>query len=202
MPTAIPKRRDQRAWSLRWRSLSNCVFFATLLASGCNRPSIDVDAVNALVAGKHTMKLKFVQREVTSGTKRSTKYLAAVPKGWTLVDGHVVPEDKAINGYSSMTIGSSCDAETCERGDWNAAIDKRLAENNDDEDTERDERTSNRRVVFRRDRHDASALSVYVFWWKGDAAEYHTCNVSLDRQLADSAAAFEKACQSVVVLED
>lgn len=200
MPTENPKRRDQRARSLRWRILCNCLIFATLCLSGCKRPSIDVDAVNALVAGKHTMKLKFVQREVTSGTKRSTKYLAAVPKGWTLVDGHVMPEDKAINGYSSMTIGSSCDAEPCERGDWNAAIDKKLAENNDDEDTERDERASNRRVVFRRDRHDASAVSVYVFWWKADGTGYHACKASLDRQLAESAAAFEKACESVVVL--
>ncbi len=46
---------------------------------------------------------------------------------------------------------------------------------------------------------DGTATLVWVMWWNAGEAEYHSCHVILEGELAAAAPAFERACQNVAV---
>ncbi|MGN6108652.1 MAG: hypothetical protein ACTHU0_26335 [Kofleriaceae bacterium] len=166
----------------------------------CQKEKVDVDAINALVAPKHTAKLKFVQRDIRSGYPRALPYTLAAPQGWkTGGVGAIRPPDVLLYGDSSIWVRSSCDGESpCVRENWNKLIDAEL----DSRFVEivRDERSPNRRIVEGRTtllRQDHRFLDVH--WWDDNSTEYFTCTARLAPEVVDSATAFEKACQSVIV---
>ena len=103
-----------------------------------------------------------------------------------------------MNGDSSIWVHSSCDADPCHPGDWNAAIDEELKLL----DVVRDERGDHRReVTVRSVLPNHPGIGVKVYWWADGAPEFHACEASLKPGLEDAAAAFQKACELAVVDE-
>lgn len=169
-----------------------------LVLVGCQTKKVDVDAINALVAPKHTLKLKFVQRDTRFGYPRVIPYTLAVPKGWTGWESGVStirPLDVALYGTSELSVESSCrDESPCVvPRNWNIDIDADVAQHSE---ILRDERSPNRRVV---EWAYLDHRTIDVYWWDDHSPEYFTCTARLAPEVVDSAAAFEKACQSVIV---
>lgn len=206
------------------RNSSRCSMALLIAASGaCRRGPgssqtvyVDPAPVNALVPEKMARLLEFESRDIIGGLYTNVRYTLPVPKSWPGIDLILRPTDKLNNGDSSLLVEPSCDALYCEPEDPNAAIDRqfgigqlpRTPRDRDAIEIVRDERRDHQRVVvyqYRFDKYgyveDGRLTSIQVAKWKPGALRYHVCIADLAVELAGAEAAFEKACELMVVHE-
>lgn len=177
---------------------------------------VDPAPVNALVPEKMDRLLEFESRDVIGGLYTNVRYTLPVPKSWPGTDLILRPTDKLNNGDSSLLVEPSCDEFYCEPEDPNVGIDRKfgigqLPRTPRDRDTieiVRDERRNHQRVIvyqyrFDRDGYvaDGRSTSIQVATWKPGALRYHVCIADLAVELKGAEAAFEKACELMVVHE-
>jgi len=153
----------------------------------------DPTAANAAVPAELKGKLEF---EATHDAKHGVAWVK--PKGWTegVIPGTVKPPEDANFGFmTKYGVGTNCDG-TCEPKDWAAVADKvDFAQLATAGKVERDDKRDGGRtmVVAIGDRRD-----LVMAWWKQGASHYVSCHVTLDKEAAPAAAAFEAACQATV----
>ena len=139
-----------------------------------------------------------------------------MPKGWKqgFMPGSLQPADadnfgaSPTLGKTRMSLGHNCDG-TCEKKDWAAVSDKvhfsQFTGGKVDGKVIKDEKRANgRTLVFERKPSDvfpekSVVVDVITAWWDPEGSKYHTCTVELGAPAKGAAAAFEKACASVVV---
>jgi len=188
-----------------------------------------VDEINALIPAALQSKLAFTAQTITfdefvGGKATAHTYRFAAPKGWTHKhhDADLSPA-RGAGGQTELSLTSSCAPPTtgdlstdvdragtpCVVRDWTAYVDAQFAEQRGiSEAVVKDDKSPRRRSMIatiegtayaRDDEGMGTATLVWVMWWNDGEAEYHSCHVILERELADAAPAFERACQSVAV---
>ena len=171
--------------------------------SKAEAPKIDVAAVNALVPAALKDKLAFEQRTLTEeGGHHPPTYTLAAPKGWEQrmkMMATLRPPDSANLGFmTELDVSTNCDGD-CVPKDWAAAADhanfKQFASNGTK--IEKDEKGKSDRTLVASSA-DGKKYVVYA-WWQDGAKNYHYCSATLDKEAADAAPAFEKACKAVGV---
>jgi hypothetical protein len=197
--------------------------------SGSKPSGERVDEINALIPAALQSKLAFAAQTITfdefvGGKATAHTYRFAAPKGWTrrYHDADLSPAG-GVGGQTELSLTSSCapastgDFSTdvashgipCAVRDWTPVVDAQFDEQRGiSVAVVKDEKSARRRSMIatiegtayaRNDEGLGKATLVWVVWWNEGEAEYHSCHVILERELADAAAAFERACQNVTV---
>jgi len=170
---------------------------------GAPAAKLDVAGVNALVPAALKDKLVFEQREVKEeGGHREPSYTLAAPKGWEqkmkMMATLRPPEGSSLGFMTELHVGSNCDGD-CVAKDWAATSDKvNFAQfKSNGSKIDKDEKgKSDRTLVASTD--EGKKYVVYA-WWEDGAKRYHYCSATLEKEVADAAPAFEKACKAVSV---
>lgn len=187
-------------------------WFATIVV-GCSKSStpaaIDVSAIDALVPEAHRPTLAFEARTVEMPGKHGLRYTIPVPKGWRvdkvrLAEFHA---PSALGAETRIDVTSTCfptgvdlfTQQPCAAADWEAIVDKKVA--TDFLEVLHVEKGPNRRTVFAKGgAMNPDARTVTVMWWLPGGVEHFTCYARLESPaVIESANAFAKACESVVV---
>jgi hypothetical protein len=133
------------------------------------------------------------------------KLIAAVPKGWKegVIPGSYQPPDEASLGFMTRyTAGTNCDG-SCEPKDWKATADKvNFAQFQGDQfQVQKDDALTEPagRILVANTKDDGKVYIAAARWQDG-ASFYITCSVTLDKEAAALAPAFEKACRANVGL--
>jgi len=170
---------------------------------GTSAAKLDVAGVNALVPAALKDKLVFEQRDVKEeGGHHAPTYTVAAPKGWEQkmkMMATLRPPDGSNLGFmTEFHLSSNCDGD-CVAKDWAATADKvNFAQfKTNGSKIDKDEKgKSDRTLVATTD--DGKKYVVYA-WWEDGAKRYHYCTATLEKEVADAAPAFEKACKAVSV---
>lgn len=187
-------------------------WIAAIVAVGCSKssaPAIDVTAINALVPEPHRPTLAFEARTVEEPGKHGLRYTIPVPKGWRVDKVHVAEfhAPSALGAGTRIDVTSTClptgvDLFTqvpCGAADWEAIVDKKIE--TDFLEVLHVEKGPHRRTVFATGgAMNPDARTVTVMWWLPGGVEHFTCYARLESPaVIESANAFAKACESVVV---
>ncbi len=172
-------------------------------SGGASAAKIDVAGVNALVPAALKDKVVFEQRDVKEeGGHRAPTFTLAAPKGWEqkmkMMATLRPPEGSNLGFMTELHVSSNCDGD-CVAKDWAATADKvNFAQfKSNGSKIEKDEKgKADRTLVASTD--DGKKYVVYA-WWEGGAKRYHYCTATLEKEAADAAPAFEKACKAVSV---
>ena len=157
--------------------------------------AIDVAPINALVPPPAKDKLVFEQRSLAID---HTTYTFAAPKAWTQ-EGKLFAHLKGDG--SRFEVGANCDGE-CVPKDWAAIADKVNFAPRAKGKVLKDDKDPNRRTMIAEvSIGGQESTDVVVVWWTDGAKRYYQCTATLDEAISNAAAAFEKACQAVVVEE-
>jgi len=164
--------------------------------------TIDVAPINAIVPAALKDKLVFEKRDIVLERGRhNTTYTLAAPKGWTQrmkSFGGLEPDRKDLGFFTKFDVGSNCDGE-CKPKNWEEVADKvNFSPVAKGGKVLKDEKTKGHRTMIA-EAGDGSTTSVIVAWWNDGDSKYWTCTATLDKEIKDAAAAFEKACQNVNV---
>ena len=122
------------------------------------------------------------------------------PKGWKEVfDGNLKAE-RDLGFMTSFWASTNCDG-TCSPKDWEATADKvdfaQFSEKAGQFKIEKDEKTDGMRVLVAR----TDQTYIVVAMWKKSASRYFVCRATLDKEAAEAAAVFEKACRAMKPLD-
>lgn len=167
-------------------------------AGGDAKP-IDVAAVNALVPASLKDKVVFEQRDIVEKRGRTgTKYTLAAPKGWkqNMESFASLKPDTDLGFMTKFDVGTNCDGE-CTPKDWAATVEKVYGSYL--KGATKDVKGTNSRTIV--GTSNGMTLVVRAWWAEGDK-EYFHCGATLEKEVAELAAAVEKACESVTVSED
>jgi hypothetical protein len=166
---------------------------------GDDKP-IDVAAVNALVPASLKDKVVFEQRDIIEKRgKHGTKYTVAAPKGWKQdmeSFANLKPDKDGMGFMTKFEVGTNCDGE-CTAKDWAATVEKVYASYL--KGATKDVKGTNSRTIV--GTSGDMTLVVRAWWSEGDK-EYFHCGATLEKEVAELAAAVEKACESITVSED
>ena len=169
--------------------------------AGAAATPMDVAGVNALVPADLEDKLVFEETKIPEERGRhKTIYTVAAPKGWKQEMGGFAslkpPTD--LGFMTRFEVGTNCDG-TCEPKDWDKAIDHVYASYLSGKVIKNDKGPGKRTIVAEASNGDVLVL---VAHWKDGDSRYAHCGGTLDAQIKGAAAAFEKACESVIVTEE
>lgn len=178
----------------------------------------DADAVNALVPADMKGKIEFEVRKLEDKLGRHTKtYTVVAPKGWKngFMPGSLEPteEPKGFGlGKTDMQVGSNCDGE-CKPKDWAAVVDKVYyaqftSGQVKGKVVKDDKQKTSRLLVFEKQptveqqgntevTSGTEGVEIIRTWWSDGASNVFTCQVSLNKDDAKLAPAFEQACSKV-----
>jgi hypothetical protein len=171
-------------------------------AGGGGGKAVDVAPINAIVPAALKDKLVFEKRDIVLERGRhNTTYTLAAPKGWTQrmkSFGGLEPDRKDLGFFTKFDVGSNCDG-TCEPKNWEEVANKvNFAPIAASGKVLKDEKAPGRRTMIA-EASDGSTTSIVVAWWKEGESRYWTCTATLDKEIKDAAAAFEKACGNVTI---
>ena len=167
--------------------------------------AIDAAAVNSLVPAALKDKLVFEKRDIVlERGKHNTTYTLAAPKGWTQgmksFGSLDAPKDSGMGFFTKLSVGSNCDGE-CKPKEWEKIADKVNFEPLSKKKVIKDVKgKGNRLMIAEGDGSGMDTTEVVFAWWTDGADNYHSCQASLDKEVKDAAAAFEKACQAITVV--
>ena len=210
--------------------LKKTIVMCALLAA-CDKgsaPSVsvtkaDADAVNALVPADMKGKIEFEVRKIEDKMGRhTTTYTVVAPKGWKngFMPGSLEPaeEPKGFGlGKTDMKVGDNCDG-ACKPKDWAAVVDKTYyaqytsgqvkgkVVKDDKQKTSRVLVFENQPTVEQQGNTEVTTgtegVTIIRTWWSEGASKHFACQVSLNKDDAKLAAAFEQACAKVAVSGD
>lgn len=163
--------------------------------------TIDVAGVNALVPADLKAKLVFEKTDAVEQLGHHLRtYTLAAPKGWTpKMQGFASLKGGDELGFlTSLDLGNNCDG-MCAPKDWAATSDKALFSQFAKDTVIKDEKKPNSHLLI--SERDTTTFVAYA-WWANGARRYHSCLVTLEKQVSAAAPAFEKACQAVMVSGD
>lgn len=168
---------------------------------GGDAKPIDVAAVNALVPAALKDKVVFEQRDIVEKRGKSgTKYTVAAPKGWKQnmeSFASLKPDKDGMGFMTKFDVGTNCDGE-CTSKDWAATVEKVYGNYLKGTVTKDVKGTNSRTIVAK----SGEMTLVVRAWWADGDKEYFHCGATLEPEVAELAAAVEKACESVTVTED
>lgn len=165
--------------------------------------SIDPAAANALVPEELKGKLEFEKREIQLERGDETTYTFAAPKGWKVegIFGTLKPESD-MGFFTEMRVGSDCGGR-CEKKNWEEVANKSFFDRLTQAKVHKDEKgKSSRLVIADTDEAGIQRTEIVYAWWSEGAEHYHHCTVKLHDEAKPAVAAFEKACQAVLLSED
>jgi hypothetical protein len=192
--------------------------------AGVSVTKADADAVNALVPADLKGKIEFEVRKIEDKVgRRTTTYTLVAPKGWKngFLPGSLEPAQDSGHGNTfgktGMTVSDNCDGE-CVPKDWAAVVDKAFYAQYTSGQVKGkvvkdDKQKTSRVLVFEKQptveqqgntevTTGSEGVTIIRTWWSEGASKHFSCEVSLNKDDAKLAPAFEQACAKVAVSGD
>lgn len=164
---------------------------------------IDPSAVDALVPEELKDKLAFEKREIRLEHGETVTYTFAAPKGWKVegIFGTLKPPSD-LGFFTEMRVGSDCGG-SCAKKNWEEVANKTFFDRLTQAKVHKDEKGPSSRLVIA-DTFEAGIdrTEIVYAWWTEGADHYHHCVAKLHDEAKPALAAFERACQAVLVRED